>query len=377
VSEPPVPVKRNAQVLDEAAGWFVEFAEDDVPVAAREAFSQWLKASPEHVRAYLQIAGTFDDVGHLKSHQSGDAEDLIHASLAEGNVVELETRRAVALPDGEAPGREGGGVGPVRVTPRRTRPLISRALLPTAAGLAALAIAFSVWRASFVGVYDTGVGEQRIVNLADGSTIELNAESRIRVRLAEQERFVELLAGQALFHVAKDPTRPFIVESDGATVRAVGTQFDVNREATDTVVTVLEGRVAIARVNGLSGRGVAEGNSTGTGRPTESTPLYASAGEQVILTAQAASKSAHPNVAAATAWRERTLVFSSSPLVVVVDEYNRYHEKRLRVADPALSDFRISGVFSAADAASLIAFLRAQPSIEVEDTDTEIVLKSK
>ncbi len=366
-------MKRNAQVLDEAAAWFVEFAEGDVAVVAREAFSQWLKASPEHVRAYLQIAGTFDEVGHLKRHQSEDVQALIEAALADGNVVELSPR-SISPAEAEAPAEVGSESGAIAIAhPGRGR---ARVAWAAAASLVALT-ALAVWHTWLPGIYTTGIGEQRIVNLADGSTIELDAESRIRVRLGERERFVELLAGQALFHVAKDSTRPFIVESDGATVRAVGTQFDVNRQATDTVVTVLEGRVAIARVSDSSGGGIGEDGSSPTDMPTERSPLYASAGEQVILTAQAASKPAHPDLAAATAWRERTLVFSSSPLVVVVDEYNRYHEKRLRVADSALSGLKISGVFSAADAASLIAFLKAQPNIEVEDKDTEIVLKSK
>jgi transmembrane sensor len=244
-----------------------------------------------------------------------------------------------------------------------------------AAGLAALVLglgALLLWANGQNGLYATGIGEQRIVNLSDGSTIELNAESRVLVGLGDAERVVDLLEGQALFHVAKDLQRPFIVRSDTTRVRAVGTQFDVNRQATDTVVTVLEGRVAVARAleGGTDARHYARA-------PSEASPLYASAGEQVILTAQAVSKPAHPDVAAATAWRERKLVFSSSPLPQVVGEYNRYHEKRLVIADPTLSDFRISGVFSAADAASLIAFLKVQSNIEVDERPNEIVLRAK
>jgi len=70
-------------------------------------------------------------------------------------------------------------------------------------------------------------------------------------------------------------------------------------------------------------------------------------------------------------------VFSSSPLPDVAGEYNRYHEKRLVIADPNLSDFKISGVFSVADSTSLIAFLREQPNIALEETDREVILRSK
>lgn len=400
-------MKPNTQIRDEASAWFVEFSEGDVSLEQRQEFSQWLRASPEHVRAYLKIAATFEDLGALEKSRTVTAEALVRQALADGNVVTLDDRLA-------RPAARGSSGSATKLRPR---------LFAAAATLAAVAIAAGAWQLTQRGVYSTGIGEQRLVNLADGSTIELNADSRIRVYLRDRERDVELLEGQALFHVAKDPGRPFIVRSDSTSVRAVGTQFDVNRETSDTVVTVLEGRVAIVRTDGLAvttgsadrkamptplpqagtadpglppdpnstdsavtldsrfpaGSGVSAdvGVSTITGLPTPDRPLYLSAGEQVVLTAQAASKPAHPDVTAATAWRERKLIFSSSPLADVAGEYNRYHEKRLRVADPALKDFRISGVFSAADTTSLITFLRAQSNILVEEHESEIVLKSK
>jgi transmembrane sensor len=402
MKEPPVTMKMNVQIQEEAATWFVEFNEGEVPLETRREFARWLRASPEHVRTYLQVSATFEDLGRLGNHRTGGAQALIDRALAEGNVVELENRRT-----GETAARRSENTPPVRVSPSRTRRwgsfLGQRTPLPPpgmsgrdrrttdpdgldrargvgsgrllAAGVAVVALglgAVVLWWNSQQGLYSTATGEQRIVNLSDGSTIELNAESRLRVRLRDHERFVDLLQGQALFHVAKDAQRPFIVRSGTASVRAVGTRFDVNRLASDTVITVLEGRVAIARTADALSPGAAE-----TAAPTESTPLYASAGEQVILTAQAASKPDHPDVSAATAWRERKLIFSSSPLPVVVGEYNRYHEKRLVIADPSLSDFRISGVFYAADATSLLAFLRAQSNIEVDEQEREIVLKAR
>lgn len=366
-------MKLNTQIRDEASTWFVEFSEGDVPLELRQEFSLWLRASPEHVRAYLSVAATFDDLAALGKSRKGDAEALVRHALADGNVVALDDRL-------ERPAARGLDVSATKWRPRAWA---------AAATLAAVTVAAGAWQLSHEGVYSTGIGEQRLVNLADGSTIELNAESRMRVHLGEHERIVELLEGQALFHVAKDATRAFIVRSDSTSVRAVGTQFDVNRETSDTVVTVLEGRVAIVRTGqalspayeSKAGEGAATPEArSGTADadlPTAERPLYLSAGEQAILTAQAASKPAHPDVAAATAWRERTLIFASSPLTDVAGEYNRYHEKRLRVADPALNDFRISGVFSAADATSLIAFLRAQSNIVVEEHESEIVLKSK
>src|SRR5262249_15873572 len=106
--------------------------------------------------------------------------------------------------------------------------------------------ALSAWFLTQRGTYVTDVGEQRSFMLEDGSSVELNSRSRLKVHFTGCERSIELQAGQALFRVANDRTRPFVVNSGNASVRAVGTQFDVYRKKSGTVVTVLEGIVAIA-----------------------------------------------------------------------------------------------------------------------------------
>jgi transmembrane sensor len=343
-----VAQKVNAQIREEAAEWLVEFADGNVGVERRQAFSLWLKASPENVRAYLQVTATFEMLGGIRQHCTENIETLIERSRAEGALTNMKRFPETA----HEPASMGAHTSELW---SRTRGFLAASAATLALGVAA----FALWQNWEKGLYVTGIGEQRAVSLADGSTIELDAGSRLRVHFDPRERNVDLLEGQALFHVAKDPQRRFIVRSGTTHVEAVGTQFDVSREASGTVVTVLDGRVAVSASD------------------RDAAPLFASAGEQVILTAQAASKPAHPDVSAATAWRERKLVFVSSPLTQVISEYNRYHEKRLVIGDPALSSFRISGVFSASDAESLIAFLRAQSNIEVRESDREILLKGK
>src|ERR1700682_3763402 len=242
VTEGLLAVKPNAQILEEASSWFVEFAEGEVTREGREAHSRWLKASPEHVRAYLAVSATFDNLGRLDKHRTDDAQALIDRILAEGNVVEL-TPCPMAPADAAAASGMSSGVRATSVAPRRG----GRRAALAAAAIATIALALGVWQVWFAGVYATGIGEQRVVNLADGSTLELDADTRVRVRLSDHERLVDLLEGQALFHVAKDPQRPFIVRSDTTRVRGVWTQFDGNRQGTATVITVLEGRVAVAR----------------------------------------------------------------------------------------------------------------------------------
>ena len=349
----------NSQILEEASAWFVELSEGHLTDKVREQFSDWLRASPEHVRAYLQISALWEDAP-LLGKGAEDVEALIARTCAAGNVV-----------------RVGKDRQPSSVRSRRFVTPLRSAL---AAGLVVVAIGISFWLQQR-GVYETAIGEQRLLTLADGSTIELNAQSRVRVHFTAAERSIDLLEGQVLFHVTHDTARPFIVHSGAASVRAVGTQFDVDRRSGETVVTVVEGRVAVLPYPLLQ---PASANAIDSSAPPIFAPDFAltgpggarglllTAGEQVTLTAQATSRPTRTDVAAAIAWTQRKLVFASSPLTQVADEYNRYHQKRIVIRDRRLASFLVSGVFSATDSRAFVAFLRAQPNLTVHETDTEI-----
>jgi transmembrane sensor len=236
-------------------------------------------------------------------------------------------------------------------------------------------------------VYLTKTGVQRSLALTDGSTIELNSRSKIQLRYSEHERTVELLEGQALFHVAKDVARPFFVRSGEMSVRAVGTKFDVYKKSSGTVVTVVEGRVAV-----LSG---SEEPAPGTNDPAggaqrpphpalrsaDATGLAGSiilvAGEQGIITQKTVRKTQHPNVASATAWTQRKIVFDSTSLTEVAEEFNRYNDRELVIDRSALGNLHISGVFSSTDPASLIRFLRQRPGLRITETAAEIRIEKE
>ena len=350
------PLKPRRHVLEEASGWLVEFTEGAMGVEAREDFTRWLRASPENVCAYLQISALWEDAPKLKEFLPIDVDELVARSAVNSNVVDWHPAARVRCADKTS----------------------GRAFRPTRAAVAAMALGclvvggtISAWLVTR-GTYSTGVGEQRSITLADGSTLELNADSRVRVRMSREERDVALLQGQALFEVAKDPGRPFIVTSGGTRVRAVGTQFDVLSRHYATVVTVLEGRVAVSD----SGSPQLSPVDPVPGRGDSGNAELVFAGEQLTIAAQDGRRDGTPvrpqpkrtDVAAATAWRQRQLVFAASPLSEVVEAYNRYHRKRLVLSDEAPADFHVSGVFSANDSASLIDFLRAQPHLEVRET---------
>jgi transmembrane sensor len=411
----PTP-ELNRQILDEASEWFVDFRVGDVDTAARERFDEWLRRSPEHIRAYWEIAKTYVELPGAPAPGKLDVAGLIAYAHSDANVIPLNPRAreiyAQRLGTSRGPLDEGGAGRP----PRRFR----RPLFAAASVAFALVIAGAVWwQAHRYPLYSTDIGERRSITLADGSTVDLNARSQLRVEFSKTERRVELLGGQALFQVTKDMQRPFIVHSGDATVRAVGTQFDVYRKTHGTTITVLEGRVAVyssahpeppmdqpnagsdqtdtgtnaAMQHALprastrdvhSGASMSEGSAAssavsnpGLSDPSGSGAIFLSAGEQVTVTPDAAGTpmSQHADLTAATAWIQRKLIFEGSKLSDVVSEFNRYNRRPLVIEDPRLADFQISGVYSSTDPASLVLFMRDQ-GLNVTEGDNEIRIES-
>lgn len=380
--EPGTPSRKwNAQVYHAACEWLVEFRTGEPNEAARKAFHAWLVESPAHMAAYLEMTAIWNESSAVDASVRGSIEQLVEQAREEpDNVVALSSLSAPEL-------EQRHELLPAERTNRRTVRRIALA--------ASIVLALSATLAWFVlqqGIYATGIGEQRSLTLEDGSTVQLNARSKLRVRLSQHERKVELLQGQALFQVAKDPQRPFVVTSDGTHVRAIGTQFDVRKKHSAVVVTVVEGRVTVFRSGTASDR-VSPTQSTGvrSGLPPAqsnpdalktfsngaTTPIYVSAGEQLTTSPTAREKPKPVNPALVIAWTQRQLVFDSTPLADVVEEFNRYNRRPLVIRDPDLENFQIDGVFSSTDPSSLIRFLRSRPGMHVIETDSEIVIASR
>ena len=259
------------EILDEATTWFVEFSENDVSQAQRQQFIAWLRTSPEHIRAYLQITAHWEDARALESSRRQSIDELIALARTDSNVVPLQAplKGPVQAPvSGFSSGvlsQQSDRYRGTGETPKNTHDTFERKF-SIAASIALVAIGSLAWYwyNYQLNTYTTAIGEQRSITLADGSTVELNSRSKIRVAYHDRERDIQLLSGQALFHVAKDHTRPFIVHTNTTNIRAVGTQFDVYQKHNTTVVTVVEGKVAVIPGNGREIRGSAHDGSSAT-----------------------------------------------------------------------------------------------------------------
>ena len=381
--ERPVRARFNTQIHEEACEWFIECRAGDLDNTARAEFDRWLRKSPEHLGAYLEIAAIWNEGPTLDPSNRWDLDTLISRAAADpGNIVSIERnpRPAARTPQpgpAHEPNRthssnDRGNHAPLiakALEPRHRKQHSRRRLFSIAASIVLVTAAMATYLLASGGVYATTVGEQRSLALADGSTVQLNSLSRIRVQYSDHERIVDLLQGQALFHVAKDAFRPFIVRSGEIRVKAVGTEFDVYRKADGIVVTVVEGRVALS-----GGRGEPKGNNRPNEGSSNALPsaIVLAAGEQITVTPNATRRTPHPNLAGATAWTQRQLVFDSASLSDVAGEFNRYNERKLIIDASALGTLHISGVFSSTDPASLIRFLRDRPGLRVTETPTQI-----
>lgn len=379
----------NAQIYEEASDWIIQHREGELDESGKHAFDAWLRRSPEHVRAYLEMSSIWEDVSSLDPTLNASTDELIARARTADNIVPLGVDPSHALRLSKAP----PAIVPID---GRSRGFSGRQLLAASIVIACLGAGVLAWLNRGPD-YSTGIGEQRSITLADGSTIDLNARSRIRVRFSEHERDIDLLEGQALFHVAKDKERSFVVRSDGAAVRAVGTEFDVYQKKSGTTVTVVEGRVSVFDTAGIvelahkgspgtSGLGhplgdnseAVPGPAAGTAQlTTDRHAVFLSAGQQLTVTPMVISQPAPANVAAVTAWTQHRLVFDSATLSDVAEEFNRYNTRQLIIEDSRLSNIHISGVFSSVDPALFLRFLRAQPEISVEEKDKEIRVSKK
>jgi transmembrane sensor len=371
----------------------------DYSPAERDEFASWLLRSPDHIGAFLKIARAWGDVG-LVGADTPSIEELVSGarqSRKRSNVVVLASRMGshapfireeLELPEDEAeldesPELHADAAPPPSSPPRRARWMVVAAaatVLVAAAGMGWFAM--NHWLAEPPRIR-TAIGEQRSVVLADGSIVQVNTDSDLKLEISPTERRIRLDRGEARFTVAHDSARPFVVITPQATVRALGTVFNVQIAPQGTDVAVLEGHVEVISqvavtpaVQPASPATIGEApttpdsttRSSGSAEPEQPTTTVLSAGEQAAITpAGEILPNVGPPLERVRGWTERRLVFREETLATLVSEVNRYHERQIRIGDPAIADLRISGTFAAHDLPSLIEYLERYRGVDARE----------
>ena len=334
----------HASIEDEAADWLVRRNAGLTPVGEAE-FQRWRTADRRNARAFAEFETVWRTLNQPRA--DGQAGGLASALAARMN------RRAR---------RRNAGVA-------------------AAVGLAAMvAIVFSlrptVSRTSATRAPSTVVARPDRVVLPDGSVVELNAGAEIAVDYSPRIRGVRLLSGEALFSVAKDAAHPFVVTAGGVEVRAVGTAFAVRHATNQIDVLVTEGRVAVARVGGVAAAGAKPDATAAT------EPVYLPAGGRLIVpvgpsvdTAWRLEPFTREQSAAALAWRARRVEFTGTTLADAVELFNRQNRVQLSVADAALAELQLSGIFWCDDPDGFVRLLESGMNVRAERSPGVIVLR--
>lgn len=320
----------SADAREQAEAWYARLMAPDCSRREREAFERW-RVQPGHAEAYAATERLLSGVDALAG---GDPrmEALMQAA-----------RRRPLMP-ARRPRRWGGWAAAAG--------LMLAVTLGLRFGPALLAEPEPVQYAA------AGVG--RTVALEDGSSVQLDVGSRITAGFGRRQRSLELLEGRALFDVAHDAARPFVVQAGGGRVTALGTRFQVRREGGSVAVTLAEGAVAVSRQAGQGG-----GRQETRLRPGEELTW---SGESAGWTLRAA------DTEAALGWTRGRLIFRGTPLAEVVAEVNRYSPQALVLADPSLAELPVHGNFIAGDAGTVVVALGAVLPVRIEEADQEIRL---
>lgn len=333
------------KALDEqAAFWFARLRADDVADHDRARFSEWLAEDARHPEIYAGYEALWDAVGGASASEA------------------ILGMRAQALAS-------------VR---RRTRPPWRR-IAAVAASLAVLTLGgllvlrpgggFEIQESAPVltpaapapSVYATEVGERSTIVLDDGSTVVLNTDSVLQVSYDERRRRLRLLHGQAVFEVAQDAGRPFVVEAGGQTITALGTIFDVHVDGEETRVTLIEGSIAVERKRDGLFAGPAEVSRLTAGQALVALPTQP-------FQVQAA------NLDRTVGWRSGRVNFSNEPLSEVLEEINRYSTRQVVLGDADLAGLRVSGAFNTGSAERFVAALELGFPVEAQRDEARDVI---
>jgi transmembrane sensor len=203
------------------------------------------------------------------------------------------------------------------------------------------------------------------VKFSEGSVAYLNTRTRLRWLGSENDRRVELISGEALFDVVHDEARPFSVMMDGSEIRVLGTRFNVYRKDNgDVTVTVLEGTVEV--------RGFAQGPSQ-----PEWTRLVKANQEIEYRPIGLVAEPHATDALRAVTWRSGVLQLpeEGATMAAVLDELNRYTDKRILIRDPRLADIKVGGAFNTRDVKSALQKLQmGVPTIEVHESEGSYAL---
>ena len=340
----------TAAIEAEAAAWVAHFDAGEVSAKDQAAFQEWLNRSALHrdaIAEYGKLWSEFDALGSL----TDTAEAPQSASLRDSQPGMLERARPWLAACAAAAMVAAGGAVFLHSKPRE---------IAKAQGHPVARHSHPLTRVS----YETPVGGQSKITLADGSTVILNTNSLLDVNFSDKCRDVHLRRGEAYFDVVHDKARPFTVYANNYVVRDIGTAFDVHLAKTGLVeVGVTKGSVEVRPADGGQVSGLAK--SLG----------IIAAGQNIVLgeKLERAKIVASPDLGRKLAWRQGQLIYTGQPLAEVLADVSRYSDIQIELADPALQNLPVGGAFRTDQIDAIFAALENNFGIHAEWVDPQHV----
>ena len=304
-------------VSDQAAEWFIRLRDRDLTASDRRKYVRWLKQAPSHIAEFMRLCQLYGRVKRAK------VPTLLPEEV-ESNVIALLQRETV----------------PVAAETARTRLFGPRQVLLAAAACCLVFIGVIANIALTSNTIETQIGEWRKVQLADGSRLSVGANTLLQVDYSDGLRRVHLQHGEVMFDVAKDRSRPFIVDASGVLARAVGTRFGVVSREGKVGVTVAEGTVAVVR----SGQAAALEHDVDL---RVATALGKDERVEVPFNAPAIPPKEKVDSTTVLAWASGQFILQQETVGEAVREFNSRNRLQLVIDDPSAAGLHVYGVFDA------------------------------
>lgn len=317
-------MNRTDELDTVAAQWIVRREKGDWGGNDQTEFDNWLAEAPGNRIAYLRLTDVWSRAGRLKALDQPGRRRFF--AFGRSEILKPLARVAALFVLAAAVGA-GGYAWFTRSTDTR---------------------------------YATGIGEREIISLADGSRIELNTQTVLRLSHEANKRIVKLESGQAYFDIKHDPAHPFVVLTGKHRVTDIGTKFEIRTDANKVQVTLFEGSAQF------------ESNDTSLTRQN----AILVPGDVAVATAASMRIVRKPTqkLMAELGWRHGVIVFDHTTLAEVASEFNRYNHKKLIVTDPKVAKLTIGGTFQTTNTQQLTQLARDIFGLTIEDRGQEVVI---
>lgn len=327
---------RTAEIIEnEAADWLTKLDEGNLLAEDRAALRGWLSQSPEHSKALNEMATMWSEMNYLLN-----------------DLPEQNKNRTVSI-------------DPIFLWGRNAIYVISILIVSTAG----LNLWWHFESDTTPPIFHiTQPGEQQLKQLSDGSSIHLNTNTVVEAQYTSSQRTVRLFRGEALFDVAHDPDRPFVVYAGNRQVQAIGTKFVVRMDSEQIQVIVADGRVKLSK---------REDRTQTVSRVQTEDVIFLNKGEQIAIGDEEDAQKAEPigedQLSRSLSWLSGQLVFRNEPLQQVVREVSRYLPNQIVIEDPELRDVRISGRFKIGDTEALLEAIEVSFNVQATQGDGNVI----